>query len=195
MRLFAAIELPEPVRRYTADVAAALKGPLCSNRVSWVPKANYHLTLKFFGDVPDPQVPALIDALKQVNGAGPIRLRATGFETFPPAGCFIRVLSLGVSGDVDALGDLVDRIEAACKPLGFPREPRLYHPHVTLGRAQLNKYPRQRLFDAMQAIKAPGPTFEVTEFVLMESRLKPTGPEYAPVARFPLRGSAGSPAL
>jgi 2'-5' RNA ligase len=46
----------------------------------------------------------------------------------------LRVIWVGLEGDVEELADLADKVENALTPLGFPRENRRFAPHLTLAR-------------------------------------------------------------
>jgi 2'-5' RNA ligase len=197
MRLFTAIELPASVRNHLAGLARAwaenwneeLLG-LSHNeypRVSWVRPENLHVTLKFLGEVPEPDVPRVCEALSDCAFSEPMRLNVDHIECLPPRGP-VRVIAAGVGGDVGRLILLHREIEDACGKIGFAPESREYRPHITLARAKvpLPRHVRESL-SAAGGRHVPVPAFDVREFVLMESRLRPQGAEYLPVARFPLR--------
>ena len=190
MRLFLAIELPEPARRHLAGVQSVIAPAL--PKASRPAARNLHLTLKFLGDVPDAGVPALCDALREVRLDGPMTLSATRLECFPPRGP-VRVIAAGLEegGGVGRLPRLHAETEAACAGLGFPREGRPYRPHVTLARARIPVPASRRApLEELTASAWPGPAFTAGEFCLIESRLKPTGAEYTVLARFPLRADS-----
>src|SRR4051812_25317998 len=183
MRLFTAIELPAPARNHLAGLAREwaenwgeeLLG--FSNdeypRVSWVRPENLHVTLKFLGEVHEPDVPKVCDALSGCASAGPMPLIVDHIECLPPRGP-VRVIAVGLGGDVGRLTLLHREIERVCGQLGFSSERREYRPHVTLARAKipLPRHVRDQLMVA-GAGQLPGPAFDVAEFVLMESRLRP----------------------
>jgi 2'-5' RNA ligase len=72
-------------------------------------------------------------------------------------------------------------LEAACEPLGFARENRPYHAHVTLARAKIPV--RRELVKA----EVPSLSFAAGEFVLMQSKLSPKGATYTVAAQFPFK--------
>ena len=152
---------------------------------SWVRAENLHVTLKFLGEVPEPQVPRICDALKTVP-ANAMRLQPDRVECLPERGA-VRVISAGVGGELERVCDLFDGIERACEPLGFAGERRKYRPHITLARLRsfLPPHTRRSLADAGSK-HLPAPEFVVGEFVIMQSRLHPKGAQYIPLARFPL---------
>jgi 2'-5' RNA ligase len=190
MRLFTAIELPDPVREHLVAVRGELaKLVELGGAISWVKPDNLHVTLKFLGDVPDERVNALCDALGRVT-IRPMRLVPSGMVYFPKRGP-IRVIAVGLGGDVEQLQRVFSDIENACESLGFGREARAYTPHATLGRARITRRGGGvfglRNLDVDH--RFPGPMFGADAFTLMQSQLHPKGAIYTPAARFPLSGS------
>ena len=192
MRLFTAIELPPILKRHlSAGARATAQGwgaVWNAPKPSFTREENLHVTLKFLGEVAEQQVPALCESLSRVTTAGPIPLCIEGIEFFPQRGP-IRVIAAKVGGDVGRLALLHRGIENACSSLGFEPERREYRPHVTVGRSRGGLPVALRTCQSTwQALnrEPDEPNFEATEFVLMESRLHPTAPEYVPLARFPL---------
>jgi 2'-5' RNA ligase len=188
VRLFVAIELPDSVKRSLADVARKLLDQNRSligkdARVSFTREANLHITVKFLGHVPEADVAKLCEGFATVPREGAIRLRADGVEFFPDRGP-VRIIAAKMGGDVGRVLSLHQRIEEACASLGFEREGRAYRPHVTLARCKNGLPPRLRSGTA--PVFDPIDPFVANEFVLMESRLRSDGPEYVPLARFPL---------
>jgi RNA 2',3'-cyclic 3'-phosphodiesterase len=191
MRLFLAIELPDPVRQHLADLT---KDRRLENHVTsaWgddfpisvtIPQ-NLHVTLKFLGEVDESAVGPLREALARVETAPPARVFVAHAELLPPRGP-VRVVSVGLDGDVGRVAQLQRDVEAACAEHGFPAERRAYLPHVTLARARSPLPPDVR--DGLQAYLdrlLPGPPFDVNGFALFESKLGAGPPRYTPVARF-----------
>lgn len=186
MRLFLTLELSAPAREHLASAQRLLAPALPT---ASLPRAeNLHLTLKFLGEVPDADVAKVIDTLRQVPPVGAVRLKAVALECFPPRGGAVRVVTAALQegSETGRLARLHEGIEAACQRVGFAREGRAFRPHVTLARARvpLPGGQRDRLAELVKEAW-PGPGFEVGEFCLFESRLKPSGAEYAVVGRFP----------
>src|SRR5688572_9193777 len=178
MRLFAAIELPDQIRRQLVGISRDWQERWgeeilgLSNdeypHASWVQPGNLHVTLKFFGEVQESEVPVLCGALSSIAGPGRVRLQADRVECLPPRGP-VRVVAVGIGGDAGALRQLHAAVERGCEPAGFPAERREYHPHITLARAKtpLPRYARDNLVKA-GCRRLPTGEFDVTEFVLME---------------------------
>jgi 2'-5' RNA ligase len=101
---------------------------------SWVKAANVHLTLKFLGDVEDRLVGAIGASLMTAAASVEVfDLTIRGLGAFPTL-ARPRVIWVGASGP--GLGALVESVERALEPLGFPRETRPFSAHVTLGRVR-----------------------------------------------------------
>ncbi len=95
MRLFVALEVPEPVRREVRRRIAGLRDRL--PRARWVNPEVLHLTLLFLGEVPPDDVPALAGRLRDAFAPfPPLPLRLAGAGTFP-AGRPARVAWIGVA--------------------------------------------------------------------------------------------------
>jgi len=107
--------------------------------LAWVPPANLHVTLKFFGAIAPESLDSISLRLRQKLVDMPaVALRARGYGAFPVAseGGVAeppRVLWIGVHGG-KSLEALHNTIEREMEDLGFPREPRPFHPHLTVAR-------------------------------------------------------------
>ena len=135
VRTFIAINMPVAVVRRIVDEVAAIKTAVAAagHRVAWVPAANVHLTLKFLGPIKAEASEAIVARLTQgLAGRAPFEVEARGLGAFPSVER-PRVLWAGVR-EQPALLALHKDIEGWMEELGFPRETRPYHPHLTVGR-------------------------------------------------------------
>lgn len=138
-----------------------------------------HVTLKFLGDVDELLVPAIAEELSRALDGTPAFdwiLRGTG--AFPSAS---RPSVVWAGADAAApFASLAEQIESACEPLGFPRERRPFHPHVTLARIKFRPPPELAtwLRETSQIEFAPQRAEEVT---LFQSNLAPGGSIYTPL--------------
>ena len=203
MRLFLAIEPPAVVRlelTKLSDICQSYWTDELSRYgitgrevppVSWVRPEKLHVTLKFFGEVPDSQLPELCEVLKHVTADETIRLVPERVTCLPPHGP-IRVISVGLAGELERAHQLHRQIERRCEPIGFRPEHRGYRPHITLARLKGSVHPsmRERL-ERVGGKYLPALEFNASEFVLMQSLLHQSGAQYVPLARFPLQ-STGS---
>lgn len=139
MRIFVGIDLQpalknEIVRLQNKIKPYAVKG-------NWKNEDDFHLTLKFLGDINEDQLKGLFETLEKNMGQfKPFSIHLKGLDVFgsavpsPVTGLTpIRVLWLGLSGDLKALNELYFAIEYALCDWGFAKDYRPYAPHVTLG--------------------------------------------------------------
>ncbi|AIQ34001.1 hypothetical protein R50345_04700 [Paenibacillus sp. FSL R5-0345] len=136
-RLFIAVKLPSALQQVVAEECSKLSQEY--HFAKWTHPADYHITLQFLGDTPKTKIPDLIMALKQMAGqCRPFKLSLDKWNTFglPKAP---RVLWVGVSGELEELNLLAERVHTATLPLGFSAESREYKPHLTVARKYLGK--------------------------------------------------------
>lgn len=182
MRLFVAIELSQAVRAHLLRVHDLLR-PIAGDDVSFTRPQNLHVTLKFFGEATEQQLPHLCKSIEAVPRPDAFDFAFAQMACLPPGGP-IRIIAAGPQLIPPELLSLHAQIEHACAPHGFPTENRPYRPHVTLARARrpLRSSLRAQLASATQPLW-PTPIMPVDEIVLMQSRLSQAGPQYTPLAR------------
>jgi 2'-5' RNA ligase len=184
IRAFLAIELPDALRPGLAQVQEELKRSRAD--VRWVAVNNIHLTLKFFGNVPDEEIDTLALAAREAAAeTAPLQLQATVAGAFPSPNA-PRVVWLGLGGDLVPLTQLFYRLEKAFAALGYPPETRAFNPHLTLGRVKspANREKLARLLAQMPPLDWP--PFTVKELILFQSVLSPKGSKYSPLKVIPL---------
>jgi 2'-5' RNA ligase len=188
VRCFVAVDLSPDVRVAVARAQATLRALLPRADVRWVEPAAFHLTLKFLGQVDDARLPAISAAVAAaVAGVETLPLAAGGVGGFPSL-TRPRVLWAGVTAGVPVLRALAGALDRALEPLGFPPEARPFRGHLTIGRV---RSPRglATLAQAVASAEAHDlGTWAAREVVLYESRLRPSGAVYVPLARHPLGG-------
>ncbi len=178
--------LPSPLQRRLEEAAAPLRA--VASGVSWVSTANYHLTLKFLGDIEERRAAEVAAALAAgVAGLEPFDLAIGGLGAFPTA-TRPRVIWAGVGAGAPALAALADAVEERLVLLGFAREARGFSAHVTLGRVREPR-PHPALAEALaRAVSVELGSARVDRVMLMQSRLSPRGAEYTELATLPLIG-------
>src|SRR5215475_9916103 len=136
LRTFIAIELPQPVLALLENAQATLAQTVPRGSVRWVRPEGIHLTLKFLGNVSEEKSADILTALDMLaQREARLDLETAGLGFFPPRGA-LRVLWLGVGGQIAALAALQRRVDQALVPLGFSPEGRASSPHLTLGGVQ-----------------------------------------------------------
>jgi RNA 2',3'-cyclic 3'-phosphodiesterase len=188
LRLFVACELPQDAKDALIAAQDDLR-QLHASRLRWVRPEGIHLTLKFLGAVSPDIAQRVTDAL-----AAAIVEPFTLNLRFDRLGSFggrmrLRVVWVGLAGDVEEIAALAEKVEVALAPLGFPRENRPFAPHLTLARVpdDMGIEERSRLADLLATYKLPElPPMSISEVALMQSFLSPTGARYEQRAAFPL---------
>jgi 2'-5' RNA ligase len=161
MRLFVGIELAWTVRERLAVLAGGVPG------ARWVPKENYHLTLRFIGEVPGHQAEEIDQALAALR-ARRFELSFAGVGTFCKAG---REVALWVGVERNPLLDhLQAKVETALQRVGLEPERRRFAPHMTL--ARLNNAPEAKVAAFVQANNLfRAEPMPVEHFTLFSARL------------------------
>ena len=167
-RLFIALELPE-------DVSAALDR-LCEGLpgMRWAEADQFHLTLRFIGEVGQGLFYEIGEALARVSHP-PFELALKGLGQFPPRGA-PHTLWVGVEDPGNGLTSLRRRIERVLDDAGVDPERRKFTPHVTLGRFR-SPPPEPRLASYLFSRNLfRTQRFPVSSFGLYASQLRPEGP-------------------
>jgi RNA 2',3'-cyclic 3'-phosphodiesterase len=184
IRSFLAIELSEGLQETVAGYIRDLGQT--PSRVKWVSPHQTHLTLKFFGSIPEETIENISQSLSPILSDHPwFQLTLKGLGAFPNL-FRPRVIWLSLGGDTQILQGLHQTIEQTLLPLGIPKEERPFQGHLTLGRNkdnQVNEELSRRLSHWEKEETTP---FKVKELFLFRSDLKPVGPEYTKLKTFPL---------
>ncbi len=186
-RIFIAIELPTEVRdRITAHVKC-LRELAPEAQASWTRSENIHLTLKFLGEAPQTKIEKLSEATsRSVDEFQPFNIGVAGTGAFPPRSV-PKVLWLGISDLEGSLARLHTRLEEECKSLGFKKEKRGFHPHLTVARLRKPSDARQ-LAAAHSEVQFDPIEFEVSEVLVIRSELSSAGSRYTTISKHQLGG-------
>jgi 2'-5' RNA ligase len=189
-RLFLAVNLSMASTKRIAEASGRLQRFAADKgfKISWVPPANLHVTVKFLGWTRPDAIPALRDVIRdKLAGRSGFDLEAVGTGAFPHAGA-ARVIWIGLRDPSGALAALARDVDAWTAGLGFASEDRGYHPHVTLGRVR-------EPADVSELLGAAGGQnfggSQIRDLVLYESVTKSSGSEYTALQRWPLNRDAG----
>ena len=123
-RLFTGVEIPSAIGQSLSMLRGGLPG------ARWVDPENYHLTLRFIGDVDDDVAHEIASVLGRVNRA-PFELHVDGLTFF--GGKKPRAVVAAVP-PVAALLEVQAEQERLMQRIGLEPEGRKYTPHVTLAR-------------------------------------------------------------
>lgn len=177
MRLFTAIDIPETLRD---DLSALQESEVLA--VRWSDPEQFHVTLRFIGEVSEAQAVRYEEALADVD-AEPVQCAPYGLDVLPSRRS-PRVLMLGLER-TDSIMGLYDAVSDRLEAEGVDPEDRTYRPHVTLGR--LDDADPESVQDFLHAHEEHSfPPFEADRFVLYESTLTQDGAIHEPQAIYPL---------
>ncbi len=180
LRTFLAVPLAHAFSREITHVLQALKPK--TDAVKWVRPEQVHLTLHFFGSIPQNDVTNIRNLLTPITAQTPaLALRIDGLGFFP-APERPKVIWLGLAGDLTRLATLRQEIESALAGGGFPCESREFKPHVTIGRVREGGSIRMSLREMNPDITTGLEPFD--RLILYQSHLTPDGPRYEPLETF-----------
>jgi 2'-5' RNA ligase len=186
-RIFCAIELPQTARRLVLDHIARLKEKVPQAKASWARDANLHLTLKFLGEVPRALVADFSKAVSQaVTHVQPFSIRLEQTGSFPAHGQ-PRVLWIGLDDLSSELARLHARLEEESAQVGFAKETRPFHPHLTIARLRQADNARA-LAVAHKQMEFDPVEIAVAELLVIRSELSSEGSKYTVVSRHPFPG-------
>jgi len=170
MRMFVAVRPPEPVVEHLAEYLEPRReaaGPL-----RWSSAEQWHLTLAFLPAVADRALDGLVEQLSELAARrAAFALGLAGAGSFPnPARA--KALWLAVAGDTEALGQLAGGSRSAAVRSGIEVAGGRFQAHLTVARANRPVEATRwlRVLDLYQ-----GPSWQVEEFVLVQSQLGGNG--------------------
>ena len=184
-RVFIAIELPARLRARIINHIGCLRSSVPEARASWIREDNLHLTLKFLGDIP-------VTNVEQLSAAASLAAtRIGGFEIFvEDCGAFPlrgqpRVLWIGIDDPSGQLSELNRALEDECANAGLAREPRAFHPHLTIARIRQPHGSRQ-LAAAHKELGFKREVVIVLEVSVIRSELRSKGSTHTVISRHEL---------
>ncbi|MBP2550355.1 2'-5' RNA ligase [Neorhizobium galegae] len=180
-RLFTALEIP----RNAAMSLSLLRGGLPGAR--WIDVENYHITLRFIGDVDGRTADEIVNRLDRVDREE-FQISLNGIGSFGSKKPHSVWAGVSASPELNALQGEIERI---CQRIGLPPDPRKFMPHVTLARLR-----SARVEDVVHYLSGRGnfytAPFMVGRFVLMSSKESVGGGPYLTEEIFPLQESLSS---
>jgi 2'-5' RNA ligase len=190
LRLFIAIAVPPDVRQEIGRAQGQLRRNSPPGAVRWTRPDQFHVTLKFLGDVPAGQVEALKKSVSAVcAGFAAMQLSARGIGFFPNVQK-PRVIWAGADDDSGQLAELFRQMDEAVRPFAPAEKPGKFAGHITLGRFK----PGQRvsmvklLERATRLRTLPFGAWQASAVEIVRSELTSDGARHTPIAAFPLAG-------
>ena len=178
-RLFTGLQIPDSEVERLADLQGRLPG------ARWVDPDNFHVTLRFIGDVDGPTADAFVERLAEIE-VPVLDLRVLGLASYGHKRP--RVLYAAIEAN-DTLDRLYRAHERAACAIGLEPERRKFSPHVTI--ARLNGTRPIELAQYLESYGAnEGTPFRAKQFVLYSSRSGSGGGPYVLEEVFPLSQAA-----
>lgn len=175
IRAFVAVKLPEDISDSLEDFLDDIR-PL--SKIRWVKREQFHITLKFLGELEPDVIDDVIESLRPMKHFEPFRIELSAIGAFPNMKN-ANVLWLGCSRGAKELSDLSRKVnDALFHDAGLERDTRKFRAHMTLARLK-----GERVTDDVinQLGTFPLMNWLCDELVLMRSVLNPKGPVYTQI--------------
>lgn len=182
-RLFTALEIPAEIGEQLQLSRGGLPG------ARWIDAANYHVTLRFIGDVDYGTARDVFSILEEVRNRVRIEVTLDELSTF--GGARPRAVIAKVAPTIE-LGRLQAEQERLMQRVGLAPETRKFTPHVTLARLRDAAPNEVAGFIAMRG-RFPRLRFTAEQFVLFSARDSVGGGPYIVEAAYPLAGKLLAP--
>ncbi len=187
IRAFVAVEINDAIR--SALIRMQRRLALAQGHVSWTRPENIHCTMLFLGDVPAAGIPAVAEAVTAAAAAArSCALEAAGLGCFGPPRA-PRIIWAGLQ-PAAPLAEIYRQLCRAmpCEGAAAGEQDQKFHPHLTIGRVRSARNADRLLEAVSRNAAAVFGALTVERIYLMESRLGPGGPIYAPLHAAPLAG-------
>ncbi|MEK7467312.1 MAG: RNA 2',3'-cyclic phosphodiesterase [Planctomycetota bacterium] len=183
MRLFCAVDTDPALHALLAQAIETLRRS--DPDAKWTTSPQWHVTLKFLGEVGTLALPEILDLLsREAAAAAPAPLRLNGVGVF--GGLKPRIVLAKVEDPAGILAQLAGVLDRGLRPLGFHPDNHLFSAHVTLARTRSDRNARALLEEIRGAQGILRGDWTAREVVLYQSILKPGGAEYSAILRAPL---------
>lgn len=178
-RIFIALDIPSNELQSILNLRDTIYSS--TQTVRWEDVNKLHITLKFLGDIGENVSELLIRRLELISFPK-IHSQFEKFSFFKRNGS-LRILFAALR-ESNKLNQLHTLIEDECELVGFEKEKRKFHPHVTILR--LKGTEELKSMEIFNNYKIKGSEFVINSFSLYKSELKPTGSEYIKIKSFNL---------
>ena len=187
-RLFVAVAVPDEVKAKIEAAQADLRRVLADRNARWTRREQFHLTLRFLGDMEAARVDSLVEAMRAAcMGFGALHLRAERIGCFPLRG-YPRVVWVGVRDQADQLPRLQQTVEAVTEAFTVEPKEERFTGHLTLARIKSIKRAEAEALSQATAGMADRAFGEWTAYHidLMRSELLPQGARHTSLASIAL---------
>lgn len=181
-RIFIGIDISDESRKLISEYSGNLRNRFPLLKANWTRSENFHITLKFVGEIRGEKLKELTGPVSAiVRKFNPFLLRIDQNGVFPDIKK-PKIIWIGIQENGERLGNLVNNVEIELERLGLKREARKFHPHITIARLRQPKFgspiAKEHLNQKIDPVE-----FLVTEIIIYESQLNPTGSIYVPLKK------------
>lgn len=184
MRSFIAVDLAnEEVKDKLVAIQRKIKD-LHAGKIKLVKPENFHLTLKFLGEIEDTEVEEVEEMLKEFGDYFQQEITVSKLGVFPHYG-YMKVIWAGLQEN-ETLKQIKSKLEDKSAELGFDRDKKDFHPHLTIGRVK-NIWAKDKLVNTLKdfADKEFG-KLKLDKLKLKKSTLTSDGPVYETISEVEL---------
>lgn len=187
-RIFSAIKISDAARAACVRHIERVRGSHPNVRIGWERSEKLHITLRFLGNTSETDLEKLRAEMTGIAAKSePFKLALSPPGVFPSRRN-PRVFWIGIDDRANAVGPIYQRIEHACREMGYKEETRNFTPHITIGRVRRTGAP-PALVEAHLSAQIEPVEFEVSSIVIYESLLQRTGSVYSKVDSFQLKST------
>ncbi|RKD33147.1 RNA 2',3'-cyclic phosphodiesterase [Thermohalobacter berrensis] len=184
MRTFIALTFDNNLKKRLGKIQKKIREYSLKGR--WVYVDNFHLTLKFLGNISPQEINRIKLVLNDFSkNYSPLDFSLDNLGYFPGKNKF-RVVWLGINGDTQSLYDLKLDLENKMNSIGFVKEKRRYTPHITLGRDIVFNTEFSQLKNIIS--EDLDYDFILDKITFMESKQVNRKRIYEPIAEYKLKG-------
>ncbi|MGM0411315.1 MAG: RNA 2',3'-cyclic phosphodiesterase, partial [Bacillota bacterium] len=134
MRLFIAINISDRSRKLINNKINILKEEIKEN-IKWVDKENWHITIKFLGEVKENKIDNIKNKIKNLSEYEKFYLQFNKINAFPNLN-YPKVMYLAINKSQGILKNIHKEIENELLKINFKKEDREFTPHLTIARTK-----------------------------------------------------------
>lgn len=165
MRAFIGVEFDEEVKQNIMEMQRVIRNGSMQGRWKYI--SNFHLTLKFLGEVSEKDVFSIFEKMKEkLRDFQSFDLRCGNVGFFKGKDS-LRVVYLGFESGIAGLENLYSIIEECCSECGIFRDARKYTPHITIAQDVVLNDDFKELKDKLKGIHRP--TIKVERVSIIKS--------------------------
>lgn len=131
MRVFIAVELSDDIKEYIYKKSKLIKKK--SIKGNFTDEDNYHITIKFIGEIKEDQIMEITEALETVgNKNQSFSMNLSTLDYFQKGRS--KILYFDIENNFDQLNRLFETVEEELYTKGYAKDQRDFTPHITIGR-------------------------------------------------------------